>query len=82
MLISITGSFLLAILPAVSAVTRLLLFSSIIMRQSGFAWLLLTSVFGIGAKAIVRGVNLGGWLVTEPWFVHVPEFNRQFRMKI
>lgn len=37
------------------------------MRKSG----LLASVFALGAEAaaIVRGVNLGGWLVTEPWCV-------------
>ncbi|KAI7459442.1 hypothetical protein KC357_g9165 [Hortaea werneckii] len=29
--------------------------------------LLLASALGRGAQAVVRGVNLGGWLVTEPW---------------
>ena len=35
-----------------------------IMGMSGLARLLLASAsFGVGAQAIVRGVNLGGWLV-------------------
>ncbi|EMD00121.1 glycoside hydrolase family 5 protein [Baudoinia panamericana UAMH 10762] len=34
--------------------------------KSGLAWLLFASGMG-GAEAIIRGVNLGGWLVTEPW---------------
>jgi hypothetical protein len=25
--------------------------------------------FAAGANAVVRGVNLGGWLVLEPWYV-------------
>lgn len=38
-------------------------------RGGGLARLLLASgalVVG-GAEAVIRGVNLGGWLVTEPW---------------
>ncbi|KYG42120.1 glycoside hydrolase family 5 protein [Acidomyces richmondensis BFW] len=38
-------------------------------RDGGLARLLLASgalVVG-GAEAVIRGVNLGGWLVTEPW---------------
>lgn len=42
------------------------------MRTSNLTGFLLASVFGIGANAIVRGVNLGGWLVTEPWCVQSP----------
>lgn len=39
------------------------------MRKSGIGSALLASLsfHGIGAEAVVRGVNLGGWLVTEPW---------------
>lgn len=42
------------------------------MHQSTFgAGLLLASVLGASAQGqgVVRGVNLGGWLVTEPWYV-------------
>lgn len=37
------------------------------MRNFDYATLLLASVFATGANAVVRGVNLGGWLVAEPW---------------
>jgi len=37
------------------------------MLKSSFARLLLACGFGVGAEAIFRGVNLGGWLVTEKW---------------
>ena len=42
---------------------------SMVGLKFGFAKLLLVSAFSLGAKATVRGVNLGGWLVTEPWCV-------------
>ena len=40
------------------------------MRTFAFTELLLASIAGAGAKVIpdvFRGVNLGGWLVLEPW---------------
>lgn len=37
------------------------------MRDGGVTKLWLAGLFAAGANAIVRGVNLGGWLVTEPW---------------
>nr|OQO17181.1 hypothetical protein B0A51_16456 [Rachicladosporium sp. CCFEE 5018] len=37
------------------------------MLKSGGAWLAAAAAFATGANAVVRGVNLGGWLVLEPW---------------